>query len=270
MKKEIRIFFTAMMFLTRLPVPKYTDHSQEYLEKSARYFPLIGWMVAGISWLTYVVLNKYIGEDIAIVGSIIAGILTTGAFHEDGFADCCDAFGGGWTKEKILTIMKDSRLGTFGVVGLISILSVKFLLLRELPKFTPSLENPSINVFVNYGNFLLMLLAAHGASRLMGVYTIRFYEYVTDIDASKAKPITSKKPGIGTLAVATLFALAPFALLDIRLLISVIPMAIAAWQANVYFKKWIGGYTGDCLGAIQQIAEIVFYLSAIIILRYWI
>lgn len=270
MKKEIRIFFTAMMFLTRLPVPNYTDHSQEYLERSAKYFPLIGWLVAGISWLTYVVFNKYVGEDIAIVASIIAGILTTGAFHEDGFADCCDAFGGGWTKEKILTIMKDSRLGTFGVIGLISILAVKYLLLKEIPKFSPSLSSPSINIFANYGNFLLLLLAAHGASRLMGVYTIRFYEYVTDIDASKAKPITSSKPSFGMLTVATIFALAPFALLDYRLLVAVIPMGIAAWQSGVYFKKWIGGYTGDCLGAIQQITEIVFYLSAIIILRYWI
>ncbi len=70
--------------------------------------------------------------------------------------------------------------------------------------------------------------------------------------------------------MATLFALAPFSLLDYRLLIAVTPMALAAWQANVYFKKWIGGYTGDCLGAIQQISEIVFYLCVIIIWRYWI
>ncbi len=76
-------------------------------------------------------------EDIAILASIIAGIFTTGAFHEDGFADVCDAFGGGWTKEKILMIMKDSRLGTYGVTGLIGILAAKFLLLKELPKFTP-------------------------------------------------------------------------------------------------------------------------------------
>jgi len=270
MKKEIRIFFTAMMFLTRLPVPRFTDHSQEYLEKSARYFPVIGWIVAGISWITFIIFNKYIGEDIAIVASIVAGILTTGAFHEDGFADCCDAFGGGWTKEKILTIMKDSRLGTFGVIGLISILATKFLLLKEMPKFTPDLDSPSINIFLNYGNFLLLLIAAHSLSRLMGVYTIRFYDYVTDIDASKSKPITSNKPSIGLLAIATIFALAPFLLLDIRLLVAVIPMALAAWQAGEYFKKWIGGYTGDCLGAIQQITEIVFYICAIIIWRYWI
>src|SRR3982751_4013185 len=123
MKKELRVFFTAMMFLTRLPVPRFTDHSPDYLEKSVKYFPLVGYMVAAISAFVFLVFNKYISEDLAIAASIIAGILTTGAFHEDGFADVCDAFGGGWTKEKILLIMKDSRLGTFGVIGLISILS---------------------------------------------------------------------------------------------------------------------------------------------------
>ncbi len=92
MKKEIRIFFTALMFLTRLPVPKFTDHSQEYLEKSARYFPLVGWIVALISGLTFLVFNKYVSEDIAILASIIAGIFTTGAFHEDGFAGCMRCF----------------------------------------------------------------------------------------------------------------------------------------------------------------------------------
>src|SRR4028118_1536958 len=132
MKKELRIFFTAMMFLTRLPVPKLTDHSSEYLEKSSKYFPLIGWIVGAISCGTFLAFYQFLSIEISLLASIIAGILTTGAFHEDGFADVCDAFGGGWTKEKILEIMKDSRLGTYGTVGLIAILSVKFFLLRDL------------------------------------------------------------------------------------------------------------------------------------------
>src|SRR5687767_14337944 len=170
MKKEIRIFFTAMMFLTRLPVPKFTDHSQEYLERAVKYFPLIGWIVGAISGFAFLVVNKYISEDIALVTSIIVGIFATGAFHEDGFAYVCDAFGGGWTKEKILLIMKDSRLGTFGVIGLIGILASKFLLLRDLPKFLPDIENPSTNIFYNYRYFLVILVAAHAVSRLMPVW----------------------------------------------------------------------------------------------------
>lgn len=269
MKKEIRIFFTALMFLTRLPVPSFTDHSQEYLERSAKYFPLVGWIVAFLSGLTFLVFNKYIGEDIAIFASIIAGILATGALHEDGFADCCDAFGGGWTKEKILLIMKDSRLGTFGVIGLVSVLGAKFLLLKELPKFSPSLDQPSVNIFLVYKDFLLLLVAAHGVSRLMSVFIVRFFDYVTDPNDSKSKPVTARKPSPAMLLVATVFAFAPFIFLDPRFLLAVVPLPFVAWQLAVYFKKWIGGYTGDCLGAIQQISEIIFYLGVLIVARYF-
>ena len=93
------------MFLTRLPVPKNIDHSETYLQKSPKYFPLIGWIVAALSFTAFFIFHQYVAEDIAVLASIIAGIFTTGAFHEDGFADTCDAFGGGWTKEKILAIM---------------------------------------------------------------------------------------------------------------------------------------------------------------------
>lgn len=268
MKKEIRIFFTALMFLTRLPVPRFTDHSQEYLEKSARYFPLIGWIVAAISGLTFLVFNKYVSEDIAILASIMAGIFTTGAFHEDGFADVCDAFGGGWTKEKILLIMKDSRLGTYGVTGLIGILAAKFLLLKELPKFTPDLEAPSQLVFVNYGNFLLVLVAAHALSRFMGVLTICFFEYVTDPEGSKSKPVTASRPSMATILIALLWVVIPFLLLDWHFSLAILPVPLIAYRLAAFFKKWIGGYTGDCLGAIQQVSELTFYLSALIVWRY--
>ncbi len=268
MKKELRIFFTAMMFLTRLPVPSFTDHSQEYLERSAKYFPLIGWIVAGISGLIFIVINKYIGQDLAILASIIAGILTTGALHEDGFADCCDAFGGGWTKEKILAIMKDSRLGTFGVTGLVGILAAKFMLLKELPAFMPDLEDPSANILFAYKDFLLILVAAHACSRLMSVLTIRFFDYATDPDSSKSKPVTNRKPDISLLVVASAFALLPFLFLNWHFLLALVPVMLVSYQLGLYFRKWIGGYTGDCLGAIQQVSEIVFYLGVLIIWRY--
>lgn len=268
MKKEIRIFFTALMFLTRLPVPRFTDHSQEYLERAVKYFPLVGWIVGAISGFVFLVFNKFIGEDIALVASIIAGILATGAFHEDGFADVCDAFGGGWTKEKILVIMKDSRLGTFGVIGLIGILCSKFLLLRELPKFTPNFNEPSTNILINYQYFLLTLIAGHAISRVMPVWVIRFYDYVTDPDGSKSKPIATNKPGFILLIIATVFALVPFVFMSWQFLLALIPLILVTYSLADYFKKWIGGYTGDCLGAIQQVTEITFYLGVIIVWRY--
>src|SRR6516164_2666612 len=154
MKKEWRIFLTAVMFLTRIHVPKNIDHSPEYLEKSTKYFPLIGWLVGGISIIVFLILRRYTSPDIAVLASMIASLLTTGALHEDGFADTCDAFGGGWTREKILQIMKDSRIGSFGAIGLWVILFAKFLLLKELPQYTPDLEHPTTNIFFNFRFFI--------------------------------------------------------------------------------------------------------------------
>jgi adenosylcobinamide-GDP ribazoletransferase len=268
MKTEIKIFFTAIMFLTRIRVPAVTNYKPEYLEKSSKYFPLVGLIVGAIGALFFLVINKYLGENLAILTYMLATIWVTGAFHEDGFADVCDAFGGGWTKEKILLIMKDSRLGTYGVTGIIGILATKFMLLQQLPKYAPSFINSPANPLVNYKNFLLILLAAHSTSRLMAVSVIQQYQYVTDAAESKSKPLSKQKLSTTTTMVAIIFALLPFALLPWQFLFVVLPMFVARTMLARYFKKWIGGYTGDCLGTTQQVTEIVFYLSCIIITQY--
>jgi adenosylcobinamide-GDP ribazoletransferase len=260
MKKEIRIFFTAMMFLTRLPVPRMTDHSPEYLEKAAKYFPLIGWIVGGISALVFLICHSYLSIDLAIIASIIVGILTTGAFHEDGFADACDAFGGGWTKEKILDIMKDSRLGTFGVIGLVSVLATKYLLLKELLVIVL----PHSSVLPVVGVFL----AAHALSRFMSVIAIQMSQYVFSEDKSKSKPLASRKLTSVEFLSAGSFSFLPFIFLPLPFLLSVIPMLLTTFLLIRYFNKWIGGYTGDCLGAIQQTAELVCYLSILLLWKY--
>lgn len=267
-KNEWFIFLTAVMFLTRIRVPKNIDHRPEYLQKAPRYFPVIGWIVGGFSALIFLVFNRFVSTDVAIFASMIAGILTTGAFHEDGFADVCDGFGGGWTKEKILLIMKDSRIGAFGAIGLICILGSKFLLLKELPQFTPSIEHPSLNIIYNYRYFIVCIIAAHSVSRLVPVYIIRLFDYVTDPDVSKSKPVANRKPAIAELVVATIAGLLPMAFLSWHFLLLLIPVLYVAWSMAVYCKKWIGGYTGDCLGAVQQVTELVFYLGFIIVWKY--
>ncbi|MHA4808368.1 adenosylcobinamide-GDP ribazoletransferase [Flavitalea flava] len=268
MKKEWRVFLTAVMFLTRIRVPRIVDHSPDYLQKSPKYFPVIGWIVGSISALVYLVFSKYISVDIGILSSMIAGLLTTGAFHEDGFADTCDGFGGGWTKEKILLIMKDSRIGAFGAIGLLAMWSSKFLLLRELPSFTPDLAHPTSSVFFNYRYVITALISAHAMSRLMPILVIQGMDYASDPDQSKAKPMANNKLSTGELILAILFALAPFAFLPLSFLWVTVPMLYTTYEMTKYFKKWIGGYTGDCLGAIQQVTEIIFYLGFTVIWRY--
>jgi len=268
MKKELRIFFTAVMFLTRIRVPESTDHSPDYLQQAPRYFPLVGWIVGAISALFYLLGARYISIEIGILASMIAGLFVTGAFHEDGFADVCDGFGGGWTKEKILEIMKDSRIGAFGAIGLIAVLSSKFLLLSQLPAFTPELGRGG-SIFYNCRYIILGIIGAHSLSRLMPVLVMQVSEYTGVADRSKSGAMTGRRLSAWGLIPACVLALAPFVFLPWQYLLILLPVLYATYELNRYFKRWIGGYTGDCLGAIQQVTEIVFYLGFILVWRYF-
>jgi adenosylcobinamide-GDP ribazoletransferase len=269
MKKEGKIFLTAVMFLTRIPVPGTIDHSPVYLQQARRYFPVVGWIVGALSALAFLVFSRYVSTDAGILASMITGLFVTGAFHEDGFADVCDGFGGGWTREKILHIMKDSRIGAFGAIGLMAILSSKFVLLAALPGYNPDLRHPSSSVFFTYRWFILALIVAHSLSRLMPVLVMQGGTYAADPDLSKARPLATGDPlSPAVLVVTILLALVPFAFLPWPFLLVVIPALYTTYSMYRYFTKWIGGYTGDCLGAIQQVTEIVIYLGFILIWRY--
>lgn len=268
MKKEWKVFLTAVQFLTRIRVPADIGHRPEYGQQAPRYFPLIGWIVGAVSSLFFLLFARYISLDAGILASMIAGLLLTGAFHEDGFADVCDGLGGGWTREKILQIMKDSRIGAFGVIGLIMLFGSKYLLLKELPAFA---AEPGQNhlIFYNYRYIILALIAAHSVSRLMAVLVMQAGDYVGDPGQSKSIPMTGRRLSIAGQTVAIGFALAPFALLPWRYMLTVLPALYATYEMYQYFKRWIGGYTGDCLGAIQQVTEIVLYLGFVMVWRYF-
>jgi len=252
MKREIRVFFTALMFFTRIPCPKWVDHSEEYLNKASKYFPVIGIIIGSVSAFIYWLFQLIFPAEIALIFSMISSVIITGAFHEDGFADVCDGFGGGWTKEKILLIMKDSRLGTFGVIGLGLILLLKWSVLKYFPVNT----------------LMIALVSGHAISRLNAVSLIFTDDYARDDDTSKSKPLATKMSP-GELIFAMLFGIAPLILFaNVYVLLVLVPLLFVRWYFSRYFKKWIGGYTGDCLGAVQQVSEIVFYLSLILIFKY--
>ena len=249
LKKEVRYFFTALMFFTRIPCPAWVDHSAEYLNKSRKYFPLIGWIVGGISAVIFWGSSYVFPLSVSIVLSMIASVWVTGAFHEDGFTDVCDGFGGGWTKEQILTIMKDSRIGAYGVIGMSLLLLLKYLLLLEIAA---------------HGNILvaICLLNAHTVSRFMASTFVHTHDYVQDIDVSKSKPIASSRLSVGEMLYSLVFGVLPFILFCKYLILIVLPIVyLSKVYLGHYFQKHIGGYTGDCLGATQQITEVIFYLS---------
>lgn len=256
-RREWDYLIAAIMFYTRFPTPANANHSDLILNRSRKYFPLIGLFVGGLAALVYWLSSAMLATPIAIVLTMISTVLATGAFHEDGFADTCDGFGGGWDKEHVLTIMKDSRLGTYGAIGLFAILALKFALLFELSHLT----------MMTFG---CLLLASHALSRQLSSSVIEFFDYVQDIDQSKVKPITDQRLCRVDLSIS--IALTFFAMLGLLILeplASVCAVLLAAGGGYIfarYSRKRIGGYTGDVLGAIQQIAEVLFYTGFLLAL----
>jgi len=244
MKQQINWLLTAVMFYTRIPVPRSLEFSNDNLNRATRYFTLIGWLVGGIGAAVFYGLSFVLPTELAVFLSMMATIFLTGAFHEDGFADFCDGFGGGYTREKIFSIMKDSRIGTYGTVGLIGMLGTKFLALQALP----TLMLP------------LMLIGGHAFSRLMPVIMIFTSHYSREDELSKTKPI-GKKGKNSDLIIVSVLGLLPAAVFSWQLLAAIIPLSLLiTWLFKKYIEKKIGGYTGDCLGALQQIIEVLFYL----------
>lgn len=247
-RQEAEAFFGAVRFFTRLPVPAWVGHSQEALDRAARYFPLVGILVGALGGLTFLLAALALPVSIALLFSMAATLLVTGAFHEDGLSDAVDGFGGGWTREQVLAIMKDSRIGSYGALAVALMLLAKFNALYELPDewIAPA------------------LVAAHAASRFCSTALIYALDYVRDDDSSRAKPLAVRL-GSGSLAVAGLFGLAPLALLPWEAALAGLALAaLTTFLAARYFVKRIGGYTGDCLGAAQQLAELAIYLGILI------
>lgn len=255
MKKEITVFLHALMFYTRIPCSKKIIFSPDYLNQATRYFPLIGWIVGiGITGI-YGLSNSIFPPSISLILLLITSVLITGAFHEDGFADVCDGFGGGWTKLQILEIMKDSRSGAYALIGTILLYLLKFTTLYELTHQT-------------FYRFLLVVILSHVLSRLAAVYIMFTESYVREDELSKAKPIAKELSTVNFL-IAISWVIPIFILLQHPLfLLIILPVLLTAILLRRYFSKWIGGYTGDCLGAAQQITEIIVLLCSLVICKY--
>ena len=250
-RQELAYFFSGLSFYTRIPCPAWVVYSPQSLNKSRKYLPLIGLIIGAIAASVYYICNLLLPVSVSIALSMITTVYLTGAFHEDGLADCADGFGGGWEKEQILTIMKDSRMGAYGTISLILILGLKFILLWELQQ-------------ISEGLLILALIIAHSLSRLMSSLTMQFYDYVSDLSSSKSKSVTSVKLNTSEL----LWSLLPVVLLlffiaEVSFFIAVVPLLFVSWLLAQTYQKRIGGYTGDCLGATQQISEVCLYMALI-------
>jgi adenosylcobinamide-GDP ribazoletransferase len=242
MRRELRLFFTALTFLTRLPGMRWADNGEESLRHAVRYFPLVGVVVGGVAAAVYWLAAKIWPQELAVLASMAASLWVTGAFHEDGLSDATDGLGGGWEKEHVLTIMKDSRVGSFGAIALMMALLTKFVALTHIP----------------VGLVPAVLVAGHALSRLAVTLVIHAQHYVRD--DGKAKPLATRL-GAGERVLAAVFGLTPLGLLPAASWWAVLPVALVWWWFSRLLLRRLGGYTGDCLGAMQQLCELAFYLG---------
>lgn len=239
--EQLNLWWIAVAFFTRIPVPASVEFSQASLNRASRYFPAVGWLIGALCATALWLLMLVFPQDVAVLISIAISLLLTGCFHEDGLADTCDGLGGGWTREQKLSIMKDSRIGTYGAAALWVSLTLKFVVLSQL-------INP-----------VLALLVAHPLSRIIPTVFIAAMPYVSDVDTSKAKPLAESGSGADTAIaiitglIALMFINNPFIILFVLL--------VLAGVAYVFLKRQIGGFTGDALGAVQQVSELAIYLS---------
>jgi adenosylcobinamide-GDP ribazoletransferase len=249
---ELRLALLAVQFLTRVPVPAWVGYRDEWLHQCARHFPLVGLCVGAVAALVLLVAAALWPWPLAVLLSMAATLVLTGAFHEDGLADTYDALGGVVSREKALLIMKDSRLGTYGTVALVMMLALK-----------------AASLFALGAQAVAALLLAHSVSRALPVVLIRWLPYAGDADAAKAKPL-STRVSMGGVAVAVLWVMAVAAGsigsrgLDVA---AVLASLLAAAAVALLMARWLrlrlGGFTGDTLGATQQLGELAIYLALI-------
>jgi adenosylcobinamide-GDP ribazoletransferase len=248
---EMRRIAGAFIFYSRIPLP--SSWFSANVSHCSRYFSLVGCLVGGVSAVVWLLAQMLFSDSsrtstdatlpIAVLLGMIASVLLTGALHEDGFADTCDGLGGGWTPEERLRIMKDSRIGTYGALGLVLLILLKFFALLQIE--TEILP--------------LVWFAGHALSRFASISQLHFLTYVQDAEKSKSGTMTEFS-GID-LIVNAAFGLLPLIFIGYQVWVALLVVVIVWWVLIMLFKRKLGGVTGDSLGATQQFCEVVFYLG---------
>ncbi len=255
--EEAAVFLLALQFLTRLPVARLPAFAAAFtparMAASPRWHPGVGLLIGAAAGLAYWVAAAAWPPALAALAAIAAGLALTGALHEDGLADLCDGLGGGSGggagRERTLEIMRDSRIGAHGAIGLGMALAARATALAALPVAAAP----------------LVLVAGHGASRASMVLALATGRYARARGAGVA---VAAGPGAGGLAFA--LALGALALLALGLVLPAAAVAgglagLAAGHValRAAYERRLGGWTGDCLGAVQQASELGLLLGVL-------
>jgi len=259
MTRQLRLFLVALQYYSRIPVTgrlaAWMGWEDGWLGRATRYFPLVGIVVALLQGAMYVGASVALPHPVALLLALAAGLLLTGAFHEDGWADFCDGFGGRVDRARTLEIMRDSRIGAYGAIGVATMLMLRFETLAH----------------VDTDWIVVSMLCAAPFSRGCSVLVMASLPYARDDDGANAKPVARDVNATDTL-IASVIAVAPVAVLAAwtgdattgLLGLSFALLATAAMRRTI--RRRLGGYTGDCLGAVQQVAEAAFLIGVLVVL----
>jgi adenosylcobinamide-GDP ribazoletransferase len=270
LSEQTELFLLALVFFSRIPVAKELPYSSGRMQKANRYFPLIGLLLGSLCGLLFIILKQVLSTEISVLLTMGFSLLLTGCFHEDGLADMADGIGGGYTTEKKLAIMKDSRIGTYGASTLIMALLGKFLLLSQLSE---GLLNGSLLPLLCWqpasplSAIFIVWLLAYTLSRGVAGTLIFALPYVSELKSSKSGFLTNKSSAKELLFIA-ITAILPCLLTAPAIAATLI---LSAWLFRALFKAWLkarlGGITGDCLGAAQQLMELFIYILLLAVLN---
>ncbi len=241
--------WAAFIFFTRLPFWRLHEPPRECYKTVVEHWPLTGWLTASVMAGTLWVGSLYLPHVVAVVLAVVVRLLVTGALHEDGLADFLDGFGGGGSdRARILAIMKDSHIGTYGVLGLIAYLMLLVATLASMP--TPLA--------------VVAILAADPFGKMVTAQLVMMMPYARTAEEAKSKTVYRKmdwRAGIG-LALQGLLPMVVFLWLtgiDWELVIFM-PCVV---MYLLYLMIWnkLHGYTGDCCGAVCLLVELTVYVA---------
>jgi adenosylcobinamide-GDP ribazoletransferase len=261
---EAHAFGNAVMFFTRIPLPRTLRWSEALMQRAATWYSAVGLLVGAVAAIAlWASLELFANALVGAILSTLATLLLTGAFHEDGLADSCDALFGAYERDRVLEIMKDSRIGSFGAVGLVVVLLLKVTLLAQAV---------TASQWTGWSALWLVPLIAHPLSRAASASLLRWSSYVRANDAvgAKSKPMatgltTTRWIVSVTIGVIPLLLLAePQRWAAVLVGSTVVTVGLTRW-----FGRRIGGYTGDCLGAVQQLTELTILAALVMELTPW-
>lgn len=239
----------AILFFTQLPLWRIVKVDQQHFKHVVPLWPLTGWLTAGLMALVYWAASFVFPTPICILLALVSRLMLTGALHEDGYADFCDGFGCFTNRERTLAIMKDSHIGSYGVIGLIMYFLLTFTTLCLLPK-----------------HLMPWAFCADPFCKFVSANIINYLPYARNEEQAKNKVVYSRMTAMEFLFCAV-FGLLPLLLLPS---LSLRLVAIAPVLLSIILFSWmkhrIGGYTGDCCGAAFLLNELVFYLTLLAVL----